>query len=332
MKVWMPHTAGGSGADTFTAALSNELRALGCETVEQTFPHRLQYAPWALSGVAPPPGADIALVNSWNGLAFRRPGLRLVVVCHLCVHDPAFAPFRSVPQTIFHRALVRRFEARSFAVADAAVAVSATTAAAVRDAFPGVEPVVIRNGIDTRFFTPAEQAKARAPGDPFRLLFVGNPIRRKGADLLDPILEKLGEGFVLEYTSGLRDRGALSSPRAVPLGALGSEEVRSAYRRADAFLFPTRLEGLPLTVLEAMACGTPIVGSDRSSMPEAVEDGREGFLRPPEPEALSAAVRTLAADPDLRETMGRAARERAASEFTLGRMAHDYLDLLERIV
>lgn len=332
MKIWMPHTAGGSGADRFTADLSNELRKLGCEIVEQRFPRRYQYLPAALSGVAPPSDTDIALVNSWNGFAFRRPKLKLVVVCHLCVHEPAFVPYRSYAQSVFHRALLRHYEARSFAAADVTVAVSAATAAAVGTAFSGIEPTVIRNGIDTEFFVPAEHSVDRKHSDAFHLLFVGNLIRRKGADLLDPIIDGLGEGFVLEYTSGLRERGTLASRRAVPLGTLGREEVRAAYRRADAFLFPTRLEGLPLTVIEAMACGVPVVGSDRSSMPEVVKDGREGLLRPPEAELLAAAVRSLAADRGVRERMSRQARKRAVADFSLDRMARNYFDLFKRII
>jgi glycosyltransferase involved in cell wall biosynthesis len=169
-----------------------------------------------------------------------------------------------------------------------------------------VEPTVIPNGIDTDFFTPGTTTPDSDPR--FRLLFVGNPTKRKGADLLEPLMSRLGSDYVLEYTSGLRDSGVISGPNVLPLGSLDKAAVREAYRRADAFVFPTRLEGLPLTVLKAM-------GSDRTSMPEAVTDGREGFLRPPEIEPLAAAIGQLRADDETRNRMGRAARERAVREF-----------------
>lgn len=323
MKVWLPYVTGGSGMDLFTRSLADGLKSLGCEVTLTNFPHYLQYAPAAMSRAKAPSEVDVVLVNSWNGFAFRRPGAKLVAACQLCVHDPALAPFRSAAQATFHRTLIKYFERRTFSVADAIVVPSVATAMGIQNAFH-VEPAVIPNGIDTDFFTPGTTMPDS--GGRFRLLFVGNPTKRKGADLLTPLMSRLGSDYVLEYTSGLRDSGVISGPNVLPLGSLDQAAVREAYRRADAFVFPTRLEGLPLTVLEAMACGLPIIGSDRTSMPEAVTDGREGFLRPPEIEPLAAAIEQLRADNETRSKMGRAARERAVREFRTDRMVRDYCD------
>lgn len=329
LKIWMPYIQGGSGTDTFTRSLAEALRGLSCEVHEQPIPHRFQYAPFALRRLAPPPGTQITTTNSWNGFAFARHGIPMVTICHLCVHDPAYAPYRSLPQSIFHRNFVKGFERLSFQAARATVSVSEATARAVREVFPHVDPVVIRNGIDTSFFTPG---RAKPVSHRFRLLFVGNLTPRKGADLLEPVLERLGNGFELHYTSGLRDRGALTASTARALGSLGRVEVRDAYRAADAFLFPTRLEGLPLTVMEAMACGLPIVASNRSSIPELVTDGKEGLLCEPEVAVLSDAVRSLADNKTVCLRMSEAARHRAAADFDLMRMARDYRALFEKLI
>ena len=256
----------------------------------------------------------------------------MVTVEHLCVHDPAFARFRSQGQAIFHDTLLRWFETRSFAVADCVVAVSRATRKAVAEAFPGVDAMVIPNGIDTDFFTPPARRRESAEGEPFRLLFVGSLTTRKGADLLPPTMRALGSDFLLSYTSGLRGRVEIDVENALPLGKLDRREVRRAYQEADLLLFPTRLEGLPLVVLEAMACGLPVVGSDRSSMPEAVVNGTTGLLSPLDPAALATAIKTLARDSSLREDMSVAARDRVVKNFSMTHTVDQYLALFSELL
>lgn len=330
MKIWLPFIVGGSGTDTFTRTFARFLEKAGHTPIVQPFPHWFQYVPDALSLVQPPPGTDLVFTNSWNGFAFKKRGLPMVTMEQLCVHDPAFAEFRTLPQAAFHNTLVRWFEGRTFREAASVVAVSKTTKTAVERAFPGTHPVVIPNGVDTDFFRPAEIPLP--PRERFRLLFVGNLTRRKGADLLAPIMDELGDSYELHYTSGLRVRSRPNIRNGHPLGSLGQEEVRAAYQSGDALLFPTRLEGLPLSVLEAMACGLPVVGSNVSSMPEVVEDGVTGFLRPLEVGHFVAAIQKIASDRSLLNRMSANARESAAKKFEITRMVEQYQLLFEGFV
>jgi glycosyltransferase involved in cell wall biosynthesis len=81
-------------------------------------------------------------------------------------------------------------------------------------------------------------------------------------------------------------------------------------------------EGMPTAILEAMACGKPVVSTDVGSVRELVEDGVSGFVVPPRnPEALAAAILRLLDDAELREQMGAAGRARAESQFALDRLA-----------
>jgi glycosyltransferase involved in cell wall biosynthesis len=85
-------------------------------------------------------------------------------------------------------------------------------------------------------------------------------------------------------------------------------------------------EGMPTAILEAMACGKPVVSTDVGAVRELVEEGVTGLVVPPQdPDAIGAAISRLLADPALRERMGAAGRERAEREFRLERLAELHL-------
>lgn len=93
----------------------------------------------------------------------------------------------------------------------------------------------------------------------------------------------------------------------------------------DLYALPSRWEGLPMAVLEAMAAGLPVVASAVGGLPTAIRHGREGVLVPPEDAtALAGALEQVLADPELRSRMGRAARDRYRANFTLEVMARRY--------
>lgn len=334
MKIWFPNVIAGSGADIYVQLLARGLRALGCETVITPIPHRWQYFPWRLKHLTMPPGTDVILANSWNGFAFAHFPARLVVIEHHCIFDPAYLPYRSFAQAVFHETLVRHFERASFARADRVVTVSHYTAASLKSLFGVDDAQTIHNGIDTDFFTPAAQAQPAAVQDRlFRLLFVGNPMRRKGADLLLPIMRELGPGFELRYTSGLRDDEHVPDGLNVRcIGRLDDHALREEYRNADLLLFPSRLEGFGYAAVEAMACGTAVVSSNSSSLPEIVEDGVTGSLaQVDDVEAFAAAIRALRDDRDRLARYSAAGRERVLGRFALSHMSRQYLELFEQL-
>jgi glycosyltransferase involved in cell wall biosynthesis len=334
MKVWLPYIAGGSGTDVFTRMLADGLRRKGVETLVSRFPHHWQYAPLALGRTRPPAGCTITLANSWNAFAFRRPGARLIAVEHLFVLDPALSPYKSRGQAIFHDLFVRGFEKATRRRADCIVAVSRYTAQTYAKGLNAPLPRVIINGIDTDFFTPPAGQPEPSADRPFRLLFVGNMSRRKGADMIPAIIERLGGGFELSYTAGLRVKDPFPGLKgARQLGRLDHAGVREEYRRADALLFPTRLEGLPLVAMEAMACGTPVVACETASLPEVVSHGETGLLCPLDDAGRFAdAIKELRADPGLVARLGTNARQVAVARFSLDRMVDDYLALFSELL
>jgi glycosyltransferase involved in cell wall biosynthesis len=85
-------------------------------------------------------------------------------------------------------------------------------------------------------------------------------------------------------------------------------------------------------MLEAMACGVPVVATDCGGVSEALTDGVEGFIVPPrESEALAEALRRLWRDPGLRARMGQAGRRTATSRFTLERQLDEFLALYREV-
>lgn len=333
MRVWLPGVRAGTGTDIYTERLAEALREAGVHAEVQFFPHRLQYIPWALNAVPAPPRTDMVVTNSWNGFAFARPSVKLVVVNHLCVFDDALAPYKSKAQALFHARLLHRFESWSYAKADAVVAVSGYTARQVEKAFPGTRVRVLYNGVDTSRFSPGSGPEEKRR-DGLDLLFVGNLSRRKGADLLPQIMSRLGPNHRLYYTSGLRSNDRLpEAPNLRPLGTLDQSRMLDAYRRSDLVLFPTRLEGFGYAAVEAMACGKPVVASAVSSLPEIIESGRTGLLCPADDvDCFAAAIEGLYQDPERRRAMGAAARKTAVERFSAAAMVQGYIGLFDELL
>jgi glycosyltransferase involved in cell wall biosynthesis len=110
------------------------------------------------------------------------------------------------------------------------------------------------------------------------------------------------------------------------LGEVG--DIPALLARARLFILPSRTEGISLTLLEAMACGLPVVTTKVGGNPEVVLDGSTGLLVPPrDPNALARAIMQVWNNLELAHQMGRAARRRAESHFDIRRMVARYEDL-----
>jgi glycosyltransferase involved in cell wall biosynthesis len=187
----------------------------------------------------------------------------------------------------------------------------------VRQSFAevGYDPrriVVTPYGVDTDRFTP--RAEPRQDGV-FRALFVGQIGQRKGMSYLLHGYEMFRRAdselhIVGSYSPGhevyARFEGLYRHTPHVP-----QKDLPSLYRDADVFVFPSLIEGMPLVVLEAMACGVPVITTTHGPG-DIVRDGVDGFFVPiRDAEAIAKRLEQLRNDPALRERMGRNAREQA---------------------
>lgn len=333
MKIWFPVVRGGSGADVHTRRLSGALQKRGVETEVTWFHRYYQFAPFLLQRVSPPSGTSIIHVNTWNGFAFKRNGIPLVVTEHTNMLGRRNRSPKTALRRIFHRTLLHSYAARTFKAASALTAVSRFAGEALDAADPNLERRVIYNFVDTELFRPARGDAARSGA--FKLLFVGNLTRTKGAELLDPIMQKLGDSFELHVTSGLRTSSKEWRSRNIKdLGRIhGDRDLVEMYRKHDALLFPSRHEGFGLVLIEAMACGLPVIAATNSAIPEVVEDGRTGILCPTDDVgAFVDACRRLALEPQLGRRMGEAGRRRVQALFSEDIVIPQYLSLYESLV
>jgi alpha-maltose-1-phosphate synthase len=228
-------------------------------------------------------------------------------------------------------------ERTSAASAAAVVAVSDGMRADITAAYPEISTErirVIRNGIDTTEYQPDPNTDVleRHGIDTSRpyVIFVGRITRQKGV----PVLLRAAAGLVpaaqVVLCAGQPDTpeleaevtGLVDGLRASRSGLvwipemLPKREVIQLLTHATVFACPSIYEPLGIVNLEAMACGTAVVGSRTGGIPEVVADGETGLLVPPgEPEPLAEALNALLRDPDRAAAMGRAGRQRAVAEF-----------------
>ena len=223
---------------------------------------------------------------------------------------------------------------RVFARTRALVAVSPVSLAFGR---PGA--VQITPGVDVDRFTPGPPASTRSP----TVVYVGRMVRassEKGIDVLlrafaaladvsDTRLKLVGGGDALPDHVALAERLGITD-RVEFTGEIPDADLVAAMQSAAVLVLPSlsEVECFGMVLAEAMACGTPVVGSDVGGIPHVIDPGVTGLLVPPgDADALAAACRQLLRDGDLADRMGAAGRRRVVENFAWPRLTDRYLQL-----
>ena len=199
---------------------------------------------------------------------------------------------------------------------------------------------VIPDGADVDGIAPKEDYAQRRE---LRLLYVGRLVHQKGLDILIQALAKLpptlpwrlelaGDGPEWTRLAGLAGRFNFAD-RVHVRGWMDKAALPPVYRNADIFVLPSREEGMPSALLEAMAAGLPVIASKVAGASEAVIDGINGLLVPKEDiDGWVKALMTIAENPARREVMGRASRVRAETYFSWTAVTRTWLDVLEHTI
>ena len=188
---------------------------------------------------------------------------------------------------------------------------------------------VIPPGVDLELFQPMEKADARqllGLREEKVILYVGRVESLKGLNILLQAVAILDDaantrllivGGSSENDRELQRLGTMAQRLGIEdsvtfTGSLRQTELPTYYGAADVFVLPSYYESFGLVALEAMACGTPVVASRVGGLKTFVEDGKTGYLIPWRcPEPFAQRLDVLLANPDLRATMGKAARAKA---------------------
>jgi alpha-maltose-1-phosphate synthase len=283
-------------------AVIRELRQWPADVVH-LYSHAIAFAmPGTVNSTPVVLSTDTSVFEWWGMPAWRRAGPSV--------------PLAATPS--------RMLERRALRSAALVVARTAWTRRSLEREAPGVRVIEHHPGIDLAHYRPATRRTRARP----RVLFVGGRFVEKGGeDLITALGESLGRDVDLDVVTpadvperpGMRVHRLLrSDPRLLDL-----------QQQADVFCLPTYGDTNPWSVLEAMACGTPVISTRVGGIPEMLDDGRAGVLAPyGDVRALGEAVRSLLADPDRRAQLAASARARCEERYDSRRQVPQLLEHL----
>jgi glycosyltransferase involved in cell wall biosynthesis len=201
---------------------------------------------------------------------------------------------------------------------------------------PRFEIPIIPNGVDLELYQTVERDWSSP-----RLLSVGRIVHQKGLDLAMHALGGLkdfnwewriaGDGPQMQALQSLAQELGIDD-RVFFLGWQSREQIIESYKQSNVFLFPSRHEGMPNALLEAMASGLPVIATCIAGNEELVAEGETGYLVPAEDiELLQATLKKILSDSTTRQQMGIAARRRVEENYSWESTAQQYALYLEKV-
>ena len=317
-------------------AVAQAIRALGIEVRDARMHHKADL---------------VALLRLYRWIRHLRPTILHTSLFHANLPGRILGRLAGVPVVICsERTMAMESEWRyrlnrwTIGLVDRVTVVSAQVRdfCTVHIGLPAGKLVLIPNGVELPPAPLASRQEVRAElGLPLDAPVAGAVSRLdpvKGVRFLIQALARL-DGVHLAIAGDGPERAALEA-LAERLGVAGRVhwlgqrgDVQRLLPAFDLFVQPSLHEGLPNTVLEAMAAGLPVVATGVGGTPEAVVDGVTGLLvRPGDPEPLARAISRLLDDPAARQTMGQAGRERVVQHFTVERMVAQTETLYEQLL
>ena len=200
----------------------------------------------------------------------------------------------------------------------------------------------IHNAVDANRFKPGERPPSNS------LLYVGRVNKKKGVEDLIHAMRNLVQKFpsaklliigsdptggaYIEQVKELAHKLGVDK-NIIFVGSVPNREMPSYYQKASIFLFASHGgEGIPRSILEAMACGVPVVATEIAGIPEAVKEGVTGFLVPPhDPQSIAEKTATILGDQNLRARLGNNARQKIEEEFSWEKVIPRIIDVFKEV-
>ena len=215
---------------------------------------------------------------------------------------------------------------------DAAQQIIVTTSAMADDIAKRIKEgsaktAVIPNYVDTELMRPLPAGRRDVD-----LVFVGRMALQKNIEVLLDVMGSLGLTGILIGDGPLRElvrqRCGESGSRLQWFSRIPHNQLPELLARGRLFILPSHYEGHPKALIEAMACGMPVIGADSPGIREVLDHGQTGWLCGTDAGSIRDAVRHLLENPDLCQRLGENARKRAVQKYSLDRIVSAELELL----
>lgn len=262
-------------------------------------------------------------VSFWRKMTIALPVLGSGAALVLHLHGAEFRLFYD-RATALARYVIRF----AFQRADRVIVLSEGWREWVSESFPEARVQVIYNPVEMPSYTDYQERKKNT------ILFLGRIGERKGvrdlikaASLLAPKMPSLrvmlaGDGDLVSAKQWIAEAGLENNVDL--LGWIGPTERAELLRTAWVYVLPSYNEGLPISILEAMAAGMPVISTSVGGIPEALREDIEGYLvTPGDVDALAERLCRVLQDESLQRRLGGNARSRAASEFAIDKILRE---------
>lgn len=177
----------------------------------------------------------------------------------------------------------------------------------------------VPNAVDTQRFAPVNEP----PVGPPVILVVGRLSPQKNLPLLLDAVARLKQDVIVRFVGDgpvapvLAAKAAQTGLRVEFAGVVDHERLPDEFRRATVFAIPSRIEGHPKALIEAMSCGCACVGTNVEGIRDLLTDGATGLLVPEDPEPLAKALTTLLENPARRRELGANARRHVVQHYDI---------------
>jgi len=243
----------------------------------------------------------------------------------------AFAEQNHAPESDWVQR-IHRIQNEAFTHADRIVMTSPLMLDDLRQLMPQVEDkvTIVPNYVDTALFRPLDVAKE------YDLVYVGRVSAQKNlANLLDAMrqnnytLAVIGDGDLYET---LRNSYADLDERVTWMGQVAHDRLPTLLNQGRVFILPSLYEGHPKSLIEAMACGLPVIGTDVRGIKQVIQHDVNGYLCDPDRASIGSAIDTILSSTDAMIRLGKSARDYAQTRYSLDTIAQTEYNLYKTVI